>query len=113
MFAENPRFPGEGSSTQGESGPKPRPKGVGDGYPVNIPEPLIACYATEGRIGIDQPPDGWGFKRIGRGSRQNPELQFRGVMSTWIASEGEVIDSWFQENLRCDVVGARTVIGHT
>jgi hypothetical protein len=29
--AECPRFPGEGSSAQGESGPKPRPKGVGDG----------------------------------------------------------------------------------
>ena len=28
---ENPRFPGEGSSAQGKSGPKPRPKGVGDG----------------------------------------------------------------------------------
>ena len=29
--AENPRFPGEGSSAQGKSGPKLRPKGVGDG----------------------------------------------------------------------------------
>lgn len=28
---ENPRFPEEGSSAQGKSGPKPRPKGVGDG----------------------------------------------------------------------------------
>ena len=28
---ENPRFPGEGSSAQGKSGPKPRPRGVGDG----------------------------------------------------------------------------------
>ena len=28
---ENPRFPGEGSSTQGKSGPKLRPRGVGDG----------------------------------------------------------------------------------
>ena len=25
------RFPEEGSSAQGQSGPKPRPKGVGDG----------------------------------------------------------------------------------
>ena len=29
--AENLRFPGEGSSAQGKSGPKLRPKGVGDG----------------------------------------------------------------------------------
>ena len=28
---ENPRFPGEGSSSQGKSGPKARPRGVVDG----------------------------------------------------------------------------------
>ena len=37
--AENPRFPEEGSSAQGKSGPKPRPKGVGDGQRVIIPVP--------------------------------------------------------------------------
>ncbi len=37
--AENLRFPGEGSSAQGKSGPKPRPKGVGDGQLVEIPIP--------------------------------------------------------------------------
>ena len=37
--AENLRFPGEGSSAQGKSGPKPRPKGVGDGQLVEIPVP--------------------------------------------------------------------------
>ena len=37
--AESRRVPGEGSSTQGKSGPKPRPKGVGDGQPVDIPVP--------------------------------------------------------------------------
>jgi hypothetical protein len=35
--AENPRFPGEGSSSQGKSGPKPRLKSVGDGQQVDIP----------------------------------------------------------------------------
>ena len=34
---ENLRFPGEGQSSQGKSGPKPRPKGVGDGQLVDIP----------------------------------------------------------------------------
>ena len=34
---ESLRFPGEGSSSQGKSGPKPRPKGVGDGQQVEIP----------------------------------------------------------------------------
>ena len=36
---ESPRFPGEGSSTQGKSGPKPRTEVVGDGQQVEIPAP--------------------------------------------------------------------------
>ena len=34
---ENLRFPGEGSSAQGKSGPKPRRGRVGDGQQVDIP----------------------------------------------------------------------------
>ncbi len=37
--SENLRFPGEGSSAQGKSGPKPRAKAVGDGQLVKIPVP--------------------------------------------------------------------------
>ena len=37
MAVESPRFPGEGSSTQGKSGPKPRTAVVGDGQQVHIP----------------------------------------------------------------------------
>ena len=40
IMAENLRFPGEGSSTQGKSGPKPRTEVVGDGQQVEIPAPL-------------------------------------------------------------------------
>ena len=36
---ESLRFPGEGSSAQGKSGPKVRPKGVADGQQVEIPAP--------------------------------------------------------------------------
>ena len=39
--AENPRFPEEGSSAQGKSGPKPRAKAVGDGQLVEIPVPPV------------------------------------------------------------------------
>ena len=40
IFAvESLRFPGEGSSAQGKSGPKLRPKGVDDGQLVDIPAP--------------------------------------------------------------------------
>ena len=35
------RVPGEGSSSQGKSGPKTRPKGVVDGQQVYIPVPPI------------------------------------------------------------------------
>ncbi len=37
--AENLRIPEEGSSAQGKSGPKMRPKGVIDGQQVDIPVP--------------------------------------------------------------------------
>ena len=36
---ESLRFPGEGSSTQGKSGPKSRLKSVDDGQRVDIPVP--------------------------------------------------------------------------
>ena len=38
---ENLRFLGEGSSAQGKSGPKARPKGVVDGQQVEIPAPYV------------------------------------------------------------------------
>ena len=41
LSVESLRFPGEGSSTQGKSGPKSRPKGVDDGQLVEIPVPPI------------------------------------------------------------------------
>ena len=39
MPVESLRFPGEGSSAQGKSGPKPRTEVVGDGQQVEIPAP--------------------------------------------------------------------------
>ena len=39
--AESTRFPGEGQSAQGQSGPKARPKGVADGQRVNSPAPDV------------------------------------------------------------------------
>ena len=37
IMAENLRFLGEGSSAQGKSGSKLRPRGVGDAHTVEIP----------------------------------------------------------------------------
>ena len=41
ITVENLRVPGEGSSAQGKSGPKARPKGVVDGQLVDIPVPAV------------------------------------------------------------------------
>ena len=46
---ENPRFPEEGSSALGKSGPKARPKGVADGQQAEIPVPYR--YRTAGTHG--------------------------------------------------------------
>ena len=50
--AENLRFPEEGSSTQGKSGPKPRTKVVGDGQQVKdsctTDDRFKRCGDTEG-----------------------------------------------------------------
>ena len=39
LTVESLRIPGEGSSAQGKSGPKSRPKGVDDGQSVDNPIP--------------------------------------------------------------------------
>ena len=41
LAVESLRFPGEGSSSQGKSGTKLRPTGVGDVQLVDIPVPPI------------------------------------------------------------------------
>ena len=43
---ENLRFPGEGSSAQGKSGPKARPRGVVYGQQVEIPAPSVCVIKT-------------------------------------------------------------------
>lgn len=53
--AESTRFPGEGQSAQGQSGPKARPKGAADGHAVNIPRP-----DGEVEVGRTPGPDGSG-----------------------------------------------------
>ena len=45
LSAEYLRFPEEGSSAQGKSGPKPRASAVGDGQLVEIPAPPKAVMS--------------------------------------------------------------------
>ena len=59
--AECPRFPGEGPSSQGQSGPKGRPPGAPEGRQVDIPAPRAAgarATAPEGPAGFWTPPSG-------------------------------------------------------
>ena len=58
---ESLRFPGEGSSAQGKSGPKSRPKGVDDGQTVEIPLPSYRPKQGHRRI---VRPRGW--KAVGK-----------------------------------------------
>jgi hypothetical protein len=60
LHPETLRVPPAGSSAEGESGPKARPKGVVDGQRVNIPVPVMSCGG--GRRRLSQPDDGSRFK---------------------------------------------------
>ena len=51
--AVNPRFPGQGYSSQGQSGAKARPVGVADAQQADIPAPRTRRYDRRG--------DGWGW----------------------------------------------------
>ena len=63
---ESLRFPGEGSSAQGKSGPKERPKGVSDGQQVEIPAPHI--YLKDARDAGEEDNRGRGKPRTERDS---------------------------------------------
>ena len=68
LAVESLRFPGEGSSAQGKSGPKERPKGVSDGQQVEIPAPLI--YLKDARDTEVEGKRGRGKTRIERYSEK-------------------------------------------
>ena len=64
IMAENLRFPGEGSSAQGKSGPKERPKGVSDGQQVKIP--ALWIYLKDAYDTVEEDKRGRGKTRIAR-----------------------------------------------
>ena len=65
---ESLRFPGEGSSAQGKSGPKVRPKGVADGQQVEIP--ALQVYLKSVRDAGEEDKRGRGKTRIERYSEK-------------------------------------------
>ena len=91
--AESTRFPGEGQSAQGQSGPKARPKGAADGQAVNIPSPdtrLMRAGRRDERDRGDRRP------RPARATAFDPEVRRRTG----------------HEKPRGDNTSARTVIRH-
>ena len=64
LAVESLRFPGEGSSAQGKSGPKERPKGVSDGQQVEIP--ALPIYLKTSRDAGVEGKRGRGKTRIER-----------------------------------------------
>ena len=68
--AENPRIPGQGQSASGKSVPKARPKGVVDGNPVNIPEPVRIDDEAGTQEGSSTSGWKWRVKPVGRHRRQ-------------------------------------------
>ena len=68
IMAENLRFPGEGSSAQGKSGPKERPKGVSDGQQVEIP--ALWRYLKDARDAGEEGKRGRGKTRTERDSEK-------------------------------------------
>ena len=72
IMAENLRFPGEGSSAQGKSGPKVRPKGVADGQQVKIP--ALPKYLKDARDAGEEDKRGRGKTRTERDSEISNEV---------------------------------------
>ena len=66
LAVESLRFPGEGSSAQGKSGPKARPKGVADGQQVEIP--ALQIYLKSARDAEEEDKRGRGKTRSARDS---------------------------------------------
>ena len=60
LYPENPRFPPEGSSAEGKSGPKARLKSVVDGQRVNIP--VLFIVGNGGRRKLGRPNVGYRLK---------------------------------------------------
>ena len=68
LAVESLRFPGEGSSAQGKSGPKARPKGVADGQQIKIS--ALCIYLKSVSDTVEEDKRGRGKTRIARYSEK-------------------------------------------
>ena len=109
---ESLRFPEEGSSAQGKSGPKPRPKGVGDGKQVEIPVPprrrLSNGGTQEGKVSARMEVRVQAVRLTSRQIRLSQKLSCdgEGNLST------EVPDPTLPRKASSEATGARTANRH-
>ena len=54
---DGPRFPEEGSSALGKSGPKARPRGVADGQQEENPAPAVTGEGVTEKAGMSRRPE--------------------------------------------------------
>ena len=100
---ENPRFPEEGSSALGKSGPKARPRGVVDGQQVEIP--VLTVWMKEWRRRLGDPAAGRAGASEVADIQANPDIGKAKAWSGWKAKAStEVIEASFQEKLLVKII---------
>jgi hypothetical protein len=85
--AESLRFPEQGQSAQGKSGPKPRPKGVGERADRLIFLHRLKCALSNGVTRKDKHTDDWKRRVAARGGspRQIREAaNSKGSQGSWL-----------------------------
>jgi hypothetical protein len=112
LSTESLRFPGEGSSAQGKSGPKPRPKGVGDGQLVEIPVPPRVRLSD----GVTQEDRESGLLDMAVQAARLGDRQIRLLVRLSCDAEGivstEVPDFTLPRKASSECAGARTANRH-
>jgi hypothetical protein len=108
---ENLRFPGEGSSARGKSGPKPRPEGVGDGQQVEIPVLPIRVNREAGTQEEDPTgPQEGPAKDVRSSGGKSPEVRPKSEGEGKTSTEAE--DSTLTRKAAAERMGTRTANRH-
>src|SRR4030095_12009066 len=93
LLAVNLRIPEQGYSAQGQSVPKARPKGVADGNPVNIPEPLVCRYHEGGTQEARCTGGGMSRAKLGGGGGRQIRFSIQRREATGGPSGGKLADA--------------------
>ena len=80
--AENLRIPEEGSSAQGKSGPKARPKGVVDGQQVEIPVPpsIVVSFGDKSEVVTQKGRSSSGWMGVQASREQGRQIRLARIL---------------------------------